>query len=416
MMNMTQFNSSVDVAEDGTASTLGGTRTDFVEMGAARDRLLASSLEHARGGTDSVLGSTNIDPKGYMTSLSTASAHIAQMGDVKRARQLLESVVKSNPRQGDGWIGLARLEEVAGKIVKAREVIQKGCENCSKNEDVWLEAVRLNTHENGKRICASAIIEIPKSVKIWMRAMELEEDTDAKKRVLRRALEQVPQSVQLWKEAVNLEEDPANARILLSRGTELIPLSVDLWLALARLETYQNARKVLNNARKAVRTSHEIWIAAMRLEEQQGNDSRINALMSRALTELEESGAMLSRERWIEEAEKCEKDGGILTCQAIIKGTLAMGIDEEDRKRVWLGDAESAIAKGCYDTARAIYAYALRGMTCSRKPWSPVRMRRFSGLCMPRGSGSLGMCLELERFWRGHLPRILITKTYGLRR
>src|SRR5579859_7589105 len=34
MLNMTQFNSSVDVTEDGTAASLGGTKTDFVEMGA----------------------------------------------------------------------------------------------------------------------------------------------------------------------------------------------------------------------------------------------------------------------------------------------------------------------------------------------------------------------------------------------
>lgn len=381
MMNMTQFNSTVDTS-DGTETSLGGTKTDFVEMGAARDRLLASSLENAHKGTDSVLGSTNIDPKGYMTSLSTqTSTQIAQMGDIKRARQLLESVVKSNPQQGDGWVGLARLEEVAGKTVKAREVIQRGCENCPKNEDVWLEAVRLNSHENGKRICANAVVYIPKSVKIWLRAMELEEETEAKKRVLRKALEQVPQSVQLWKEAVNLEENPSDARTLLARATELIPLSVELWLALARLETYQNARKVLNNARKAVRTSHEIWIAAMRLEEQQGNDNRIDPLMTRALTELEESGAMLSRERWIEEAEACEKDGGILTCQAIIKATLSMGIDDEDRKRVWLDDAESAISQGYYDTARAIYAYALRVFPQKKGIW-----RRAAELEMSHGS------------------------------
>ena len=79
--------------------------------------------------------------------------------------------MSSNPirQQGDGWIGLARLEEVAGKTVRAREVIQKGCENCPKNEDVWLEAVRLNSHENGKRICAKAIIYVPKSVRVWLR-------------------------------------------------------------------------------------------------------------------------------------------------------------------------------------------------------------------------------------------------------
>ena len=370
MLNSTQFNSTVDITEDGTATSLNGTQTDFVEMGAARDRLLASRLENARSGTETSIAPSSVDVQGYVTSLDAEKTRqVGSEQDVKRARQLLESVVKSNPQQAEGWIALARLEEVAGKIVKAREIIRKGYENCSKKEDVWLEAVRLNTHENGKRICAQAIQFVPKSVKVWLKAMELETDLDAKKRVLRRALENVPQSVHLWKEAVNLEEDPDDARTLLARATELIPLSVELWLALARLETYQNARKVLNNARKAVPTSHEIWIAAMRLEEQQGNDNRLDTLMSRALSELEGYGANLSRERWIEEAENCEKDGGTLTCQAIIKATLGMAIDDEDRKRVWLDDAESAIAKGCYDTARAMYAYALRVFPQKKGIW-----------------------------------------------
>ncbi len=42
-----------------------------------------------------------------------------------------------------GWIAAARLEEVTGHIQKARNLIFKGTEACPKNEDVWLEAVRL---------------------------------------------------------------------------------------------------------------------------------------------------------------------------------------------------------------------------------------------------------------------------------
>jgi pre-mRNA-processing factor 6 len=370
-LNSIQYNQSVDVMSDGTETGVDGGKADFLEMGMVRDRLLDSSLATARDGTQTTLGGNSVDPKGYMTSLATQRnvSQIAQTGDLKHLRQVYESFTKSNPNQPNGWLSLARCEELAGKTVKAREVIRMGCEKCPKDEDLWIEAVRLNSIENGKRICAEAISFLPKSVKIWLKAMELETDKDAKKQVLRKALENVPQSVQLWKEAVNLEEDPNDAKTLLARATELIPLSVELWLALARLETYQNARKVLNNARKAVRTSAEIWVAAIRLEEQQGNDTRLDALMSRALSELDEFGGALTREKWIEEAEKCEQEGAILTCQAIIKSTLGMGIDDEDRKRVWLDDAESAIAKGCYDTGRAIYAYALRVFPQKKGIW-----------------------------------------------
>lgn len=43
----------------------------------------------------------------------------------------------------EGWIAAARLEEVTGRMQSARNIIMKGTEVCSKDEDVWLEAVRL---------------------------------------------------------------------------------------------------------------------------------------------------------------------------------------------------------------------------------------------------------------------------------
>src|SRR5438046_1173723 len=79
-LNSTQLNASVDPTTNGEDSAMGGIQTDFVEMGAARERLLASSLENAQRGTESSLGSTSIDAKGYMTSLATQrGTQIAQM-------------------------------------------------------------------------------------------------------------------------------------------------------------------------------------------------------------------------------------------------------------------------------------------------------------------------------------------------
>ena len=43
-------------------------------------------------------------------------------------------------------------------------------------------------------------------MKIWDKAVQLENDTMAKRRVLRKALENIPNSVKLWKDAVELEE------------------------------------------------------------------------------------------------------------------------------------------------------------------------------------------------------------------
>lgn len=363
------------INDGGSADSGDGTMTNFKQIGEARDKVLQVKLDQASqsGGSDSVAGSaTSIDPRGYLTSLakSQISDGENQVGDINRVRALLESVIKTNPKHGPGWIAACRLEELAGKTVAARNVIARGCEFCPRNEDVWLESIRLNENHNAKIIAAQAIRSNNTSVKLWVQAMELESDPGAKKRVLRKALDHIPQSVELWKEAVNLEEDVADAKLMLAKATEIIPLSVELWLALARLETSENAQKVLNKARKANPNSHEIWIAAARLQEQtSGNTGKIN-VMNRAVKALAKESAMLKREDWITEAEKCESEGAVLTCGNIIRETLGWGLDEDDdRKDIWMEDAKSCIGRGNYETARAIYAYAIRVFVNSRSLW-----------------------------------------------
>lgn len=373
----TQFETSIQ--EDGKPTNgtskdqADGTMTNFADIGAARDKVLRVRLDQAAQGASSDAGTgsaTNIDPKGYLTSLSQTElkAGEVEIGDIKRVRALLESVIKTNPKHAPGWIAIARLEEIAGKIVSARKFIAQGCEQCPKSEDGWLENIRLNDNHNAKIIAANAIKNNDRSTRLWIEAMKLESDVRAKKRVLRQAIDHIPQSVAIWKEAVNLEEDPADARLLLAKATDIIPLSVELWLALARLETPENAQAVLNKARKAIPTSHEIWIAAARLQEQMGND-KIN-VMKRAVQALAKESAMLKREEWIAEAEKCEEEGAILTCGAIIRETLGWTLDEDDdRVKIWMDDAKQSIGRGKYETARAMYAYALRVFPTKKDIW-----------------------------------------------
>ncbi|KAI5306284.1 hypothetical protein KEM56_001563 [Ascosphaera pollenicola] len=373
-LDTTQYDTSIQA--DGTQSSVGdasgGTMTNFANIGAARDKVLQAKLDQAaHAGPDLASGSaTNIDPKGYLTSLtkSELKAGEVEVGDIKRIRVLLESVTKTNPKHPPGWIAIARLEELAGRIAAARNHIAKGCSLCPKSEDVWLEAIRLNETHNAKIIAANAIKNNDRSTRLWIEAMKLETDPRAKKNVLRQAILHNPQSVAIWKEAVNLEEDPTDARLLLAKATQMIPLSVELWLALARLETPENAQKVLNNARLAVPTSHEIWIAAARLQEQ--TSGRVT-VMRRAVQALSKESAMPKREDWILEAEKCEEEGAVLTCAAIIRETLGWGLDEDDdRKDIWMDDARGSITRAHYETARAIYAYTLRVFVNRQSVWN----------------------------------------------
>ncbi|KAH7358939.1 PRP1 splicing factor [Plectosphaerella cucumerina] len=369
---------STTISDEVMADGGDGTMTNFAKIGAARDKVLKSRLEQAsQGGGDSGAGSsTSIDPKGYITSLdkSMANGTQAQVADINRVRELLTSVIKTNPTSSGGWIAAARLEELAGKTVAARNVIARACEKCPKSVDVWLENIRLNDVRNAKIIAAEAIKKNDRSVELWVEAMRLENEPRAKKRVIRLALDHIPESEALWKEAVNLEEDVVDARLLLAKATEIIPLSVDLWLALARLETPENAQKVLNRARKAVPTSHEIWIAAARLQEQialsKGEAGAKVNVMKRAVNVLAKESAMPKREEWIAEAEKCEEEGAVGTCGDIIRETLGWGLDEDDdRKDTWIEDARGSINRGRYETARAIYSYALRVFVNSKTLW-----------------------------------------------
>ncbi|KAI8923687.1 PRP1 splicing factor, N-terminal-domain-containing protein [Entophlyctis helioformis] len=332
-----------------SAADPSGTMTDFAQFGQARDKVLGLKLDQI---SDSVSGQTTIDPKGYLTDLSSVVVKSdSEISDIKKARMLLRSVTTTNPKHAPGWIAAARLEEVAGKIAAAREILSKGCEECPKSEDIWLEAVRINTKENAKIILGNAVRQLPHSVKIWLRARDLETEVRAQKLVLRRAIESIPNSVKLWKAAVSLEEDPDDARTLLSRAVECVPLSVELWIALARLESYENARKVLNKARQSIPTSHEIWVSAAKLEEHNKNTPMVGKVIDRSIAKLMSVGSNLEREQWLAEAEAAEKEGFVAVAQAIVKATIGMGIEDEDRKATWMEDAEACITRSSIETA-----------------------------------------------------------------
>lgn len=145
--------------------------------------------------SDSVSGQTVVDPKGYLTDLqSMLPQHGGDINDVKKARLLLKSVRETNPKHPPAWIASARLEEITGKLQVARNLIMKGCEQCPKSEDVWLEATRLMPADQARGVVAMAVRQLPQCVRIYVKAAELETEPKAKRRVYRKALEQVSAS------------------------------------------------------------------------------------------------------------------------------------------------------------------------------------------------------------------------------
>ncbi|KAK9279440.1 hypothetical protein L1049_013119 [Liquidambar formosana] len=180
---------------------------DLTAYRRGRGIVLSSKLDR---GSDSALGLTVVDPKGYLTDLNSFKvSNCPEISDIKKARYLLKSVTKTNPQHPRAWIAAARLEEVVGEIQAARKLINEGCEECPKNEDVWLEACRLARSSEAKAVISRGVRAIPNSVKLWMQAAMLETDDANKSRVLRKGLEHIPDSDGLWKAIVELtnEED-----------------------------------------------------------------------------------------------------------------------------------------------------------------------------------------------------------------
>eukprot|EP00614_Pseudopedinella_elastica_P016698 CAMPEP_0172649228 /NCGR_PEP_ID=MMETSP1068-20121228/241681_1 /TAXON_ID=35684 /ORGANISM="Pseudopedinella elastica, Strain CCMP716" /LENGTH=985 /DNA_ID=CAMNT_0013463579 /DNA_START=45 /DNA_END=3002 /DNA_ORIENTATION=- len=391
---------AASVMAGGASSVMSGAVSQSGGLAQARGTVLSLKLDKM---SDSVSGQTVVDPKGYLTDLNSIKINSdAEVGDIKKARLLLKSVTSTNPKHGPGWIAAARVEEFAGKMVSARALIKQGCETCPESEDVWLEAARLQSGENAKTILANAIHHLPQSVKIWMQAAELESELERKKTVLRRALEFVPNSVKLWRQAITLEE-AGDAKIMLGRAVECVPHSVDMWLALARLETYENARKVLNQARGAIPSEPAIWITAAKLEEAHGHAEMVGKIIEKAVEVLTRDQVVIDREQWLKEAEAAEKAGAPLTCASIVRNSIWRGVEDDDRKRTWLDDAQSCLTRGSVETARAVHAHALSVFPTKMGLWkSAVDLERKHGtaesLDLMLGQATK-LCPEAEILW-----------------
>lgn len=362
-----------------------GTMTNFASIGAAQQSALQVRLDSAAntggaggggGGTQTTTSgtATSVDPKGYLTSLDRTQAQGGEVPveDVNRARVLLESAVKTNVHNGPGYVALARLEELAGKVHTAKKVIQRGCEQCPKSQVVWEEAIRLNRDviHNAKIIAANGIKLNPKAIKLWQAAIELEQTPAAKKKVTRQALDHNPQSVELWKTLINLTEELDNVRLLFAKATETVPLSEELWISYARVSDPDAAQQILNRARKAIPTSWAIWVHACRLQEEIGKVELLDKIMQRAVKALIKENAMIKREEWLAQAEVCEEEGDKATAAAIVKATIGWGLDEDDERRdVWLEDSKSVSSRRHFETARAILGLASSTFIYSTTVW-----------------------------------------------
>ncbi|CAF1702603.1 hypothetical protein HID58_052988 [Brassica napus] len=148
-----------------------------------------------------------------------------------------------------------------------------------------------------------------------------------------------------------------------------------------------------------------IWITVARLEEADGHTAMVWNTIEMCVETLQRGGVVIDREYWINAARVCERGRYVVTCKAIIKNFIGIGVDEEDRKRTWLADAEMSKKRGFIETARAIYEHSLTAyavIPSSEEIWLAAFKLEYENKEMERARMLLAKArerVESERVW-----------------
>lgn len=359
-------------AGSGGIGNLDNKKTDFKVISDAKDKMLGKQLDSLMP-TSVNEGSQSEE---MVTLLGNENESQIQMNDISKGRLILASLRKTEPHKASSWIASARLEEQAKKINAAKNLITEGCRRVPRNEDIWLENIRIHkksseSNKMCKLIVADALKMIPKSEKLWITAVELENSSDimSKRRVLMRALESLPNSVNIWKELVNLEDEKEDVKRMLQKATELCPQEWDFWLTLINLSEYKEAKTLLNKARKILKYNHKVWITALKLEERENESTtvlKLTSMLEKGLSELAKNilddSKLVQREDWLQEAQLAENEGFLKTCEAIVVNTLKSDLDGNDDTSVldlWFNDVRNISLSGSLKTVNFIYHYII---------------------------------------------------------
>ncbi|RLV94739.1 Pre-mRNA-splicing factor prp1 [Spathaspora sp. JA1] len=295
-------------------------KTNFKSISESRDKLLSSQL-------DSLIPTTKVDSnlENQILNMSGVEQDV-KIADINKGRIILSSLRKTEPFKPSSWISSARLEEQANNLHQAKIFIKQGCQNIPANEDIWLENIRIHSKNDWKlckTIIAEALSHNRKSEKLWIKAVELENDKPSQKRVVMKALQELPNNETLWKYMIEFEQDPDSVTKLLTKAVELCPQEWDFWLALANVSSYQDAKIYLNKARKVLQGDVRVWIAGCKLEEREAPESceqKLTKLVSKALSE----STSLDKQIWFNHAKEAEIEGFRETSKAIIRGYLSV--------------------------------------------------------------------------------------------
>ncbi|QLG71822.1 hypothetical protein HG535_0C01710 [Zygotorulaspora mrakii] len=301
-----------------------------------RERLLVSQLDSSILNRDKVDSMELAETNQLLNELESSSKpsellNNGQNEDSKKMRDILVLYRKADPTKPEGWIASARLEEKARRLNAAKDIIDQGCQKCPKNEDIWLENLRINGSNSTlcKAMVAEAIAYNPTSLPLWSKAVDLEAETLNKCRVIRKALRELPRSEDLWTLIVKYESDTSEREKILKKAVEFVPQSFNLWKCLIDLQDEISAKKSMNQLRVLQPKEFKVWILAAQVEERfnaQVTIERLVKLLIKGRNELEKYGITISAFEWITQAEELEK---MLISPKVVESLIISSIQGE---------------------------------------------------------------------------------------
>nr|KYP53403.1 Pre-mRNA-processing factor 6 [Cajanus cajan] len=356
--------------------------TDLTAVGEGRGTVLSLKLDRL---SDSVSGMTNVDPKGYLTVLNSMKiTSDAEISDFKKARLLLKSVTQTNPKHPPGWIAAARLEELAGKLQVARQLIQRGCEEFEEEDRkrTWVadaeECKKRGSIETARAIYAHALTVFLTKKSIWLKAAQLEKSHGTRESLdalLRKAVTYRPQAEVLWLMGAKekwLAGDVPAARAILQEAYAAIPNSEEIWLAAFKLE-FENheperARMLLAKARERGGTER-VWMKSAIVERELGNIEEERKLLDEA-KKVYESGLKNCPNcvpLWLSLANLEEEMNGLSKARAVL--TMARKKNPQNPE-LWLAAVRAELKHGYKKEADILMAKALQECPNSGILWA----------------------------------------------
>ncbi|OHT16308.1 hypothetical protein TRFO_13323 [Tritrichomonas foetus] len=293
----------------------------------------------------------SIDVSQFVQELDNqASNVISQFSDLDRAADLYRVMTHTNKENPQAWLIRERVEEMRGKLDKARKIARDGMINCPQSELLVMEAARLSTRQDATSLIQSALqVNHKSSEKLWLQLVAYQNNINAKKSTLENAIRAIPKSETIWKAAAAIEEGE-NHTNMLKRGLEFIPESETLWIeGINTAANYEEVMYFVDHGIEQLGENVNLLISWSKADEKFNHGSNCLENCKRAVNSLLEID-------WVTEAINAEKEGCFSTAIGIVNSISLENVSTEEL----IKKSELAENCGCEQTSqRLLYRNAL---------------------------------------------------------